>query len=54
MMDPPSSVCGLYFANEKAKYFDVYKVDKDQLEDYAKRNKSDIKDLKYRMPHILL
>lgn len=54
MMDPPSSVCGLYFANSEAKYFDVYKIDYNQLEDYAKRNNSDLEELKNRLPNILI
>lgn len=36
-MYPASSVCGWYFANPGSKYFGVGKIDKDQLEDYAKR-----------------
>lgn len=36
-MDPPSSVSGLYFAHEKAEYFGVGRIDKDQVEEYAKR-----------------
>ncbi|MCB9257767.1 MAG: methionine synthase [Ignavibacteriales bacterium] len=36
-MDPAASVCGLYFANPEAKYFNVGKLSKDQIEDYAKR-----------------
>lgn len=54
MIDPPSSVCGLYFANIVAKYFDVYKIDNNQLEDYAKRNNSDLEELKNRLPNILI
>ena len=54
MIDPPSSVCGLYFANKNAKYFDVYKIDEKQLNDYSKRNKSSVTELKIRLPHILL
>ena len=54
MIDPPSSVCGLYFANFEAKYFDVYKIDNNQLEDYAKRNSSDLEELKNRLPNILI
>ncbi|MDI9215447.1 methionine synthase [Clostridium tertium] len=54
MIDPPSSVCGLYFANSVAKYFDVYKIDNNQLEDYAKRNNSDLEELKNRLPNILI
>ncbi len=37
MMNPVSSVCGLYFASEDAKYFDAMLLDKDQVEDYARR-----------------
>jgi 5-methyltetrahydrofolate--homocysteine methyltransferase len=36
-MFPPSSVSGLYFFGEKARYFGVGKVGRDQLEDYAGR-----------------
>ncbi|WP_268873138.1 methionine synthase [Clostridium nigeriense] len=53
MMDPPSSVCGLYFANENAKYFDVYKIDENQMKDYSKRNGSTLEELKIRLPYIL-
>ncbi|MDP8211716.1 MAG: methionine synthase [Candidatus Zapsychrus exili] len=37
MMSPVASVCGLYFACPKIKYFDVGKIQKDQMQDYAKR-----------------
>ncbi|TGK03912.1 methionine synthase [Leptospira semungkisensis] len=36
-MWPASSVSGLYFAHPEAKYFAVAKINKDQVEDYAKR-----------------
>lgn len=36
-MNPPSSVSGLYFAHENAEYFGVGRIDRDQVEDYAKR-----------------
>ncbi|OUC43207.1 Vitamin B12 dependent methionine synthase, activation domain protein [Trichinella nativa] len=36
-MHPTASVCGLYFAHSKAKYFAVGKIDKDQIMDYAAR-----------------
>jgi 5-methyltetrahydrofolate--homocysteine methyltransferase len=36
-MTPASSVSGYYFANTDAKYFNVGKIDRDQLVDYAKR-----------------
>lgn len=54
MMDPPSSVCGLYFANANARYFDVYKVDEYQLKDYSIRNNSTLDELKYRIMEILI
>jgi len=36
-MMPASSVSGLYFAHPEAKYFSVDRIDKEQVEDYAKR-----------------
>ncbi len=36
-MDPGSSVSGLYFAHPEAHYFAVGKIDRDQVEDYARR-----------------
>ena len=36
-MDPPASICGLYFANPESKYFSVGNILNDQVEDYAKR-----------------
>ena len=36
-MYPAASVCGLYFANPEAKYFNVGKIDKDQVLNYHKR-----------------
>ena len=36
-MTPAASVSGLYFAHPEARYFTVGKVDRDQVEDYAKR-----------------
>lgn len=36
-MDPPASVCGWYFAHPKSHYFGLGKIDRDQLEDFAKR-----------------
>ncbi|MBU2505829.1 MAG: hypothetical protein KJ799_03785, partial [Bacteroidetes bacterium] len=32
-----ASVCGIYFANSNAKYFNVGKISKDQVDDYRKR-----------------
>jgi len=36
-MWPASSVSGLYFASPRSKYFAVGKLDRDQLQDYARR-----------------
>ncbi len=36
-MTPASSVSGLYFAHAEADYFNVGKLEKDQIEDYARR-----------------
>jgi 5-methyltetrahydrofolate--homocysteine methyltransferase len=36
-MYPAASVCGLYFANPAAKYFNVGKITKDQVLDYHRR-----------------
>ena len=36
-MNPPASVCGLYFAHPEAKYFALGTIGKDQVEDYAAR-----------------
>ena len=36
-MWPASSVSGLYFAHPRARYFGVGKINRDQIEDWAKR-----------------
>ena len=36
-MFPAASVCGWYFSHPESKYFGVGKIEKDQVEDYAKR-----------------
>lgn len=36
-MYPASSICGWYFSNPKSQYFGIGKIQRDQLEDYAKR-----------------
>jgi len=36
-MTPPASVSGLYFSHPQAHYFGVGKIDRDQVEDYARR-----------------
>jgi 5-methyltetrahydrofolate--homocysteine methyltransferase len=36
-MNPPASVSGLYFSHPEAHYFGVGKIERDQVEDYARR-----------------
>ncbi len=43
-MYPASSVSGLYIAHPEAKYFNVGKIDKDQVEDYASRKGMSLED----------
>jgi len=44
-MWPAASVSGLYFAHPDARYFAVGKIDKDQVEDYARRKGMDLRTL---------
>ena len=41
-MTPASSVSGLYFAHPEARYFGVGRIDRDQVEDYARRKGMDL------------
>lgn len=41
-MMPAAAVSGLYFSHPEAKYFAVGKIEKDQVEDYAKRKGMDL------------
>jgi len=36
-MDPPASVCGWYFSHPQARYFAVDRIQRDQVEAYARR-----------------
>ena len=36
-MWPGAAVCGLYFSHPQSRYFGVGKIERDQVEDYAKR-----------------
>ena len=45
-MYPNATVCGYYFANSETKYFNVGKIQDDQLVDYSKRKKMHINDVK--------
>jgi 5-methyltetrahydrofolate--homocysteine methyltransferase len=41
-MTPPASVSGLYFGHAESHYFGVGKIDRDQIEDYARRKGWDV------------
>jgi 5-methyltetrahydrofolate--homocysteine methyltransferase len=44
-MWPASSVSGLYFASPRSKYFAVGKLDRDQLQDYARRKGMELRSV---------
>ena len=44
-MSPASSVSGFYFSHPQAKYFNVGRIGRDQLEDLARRKSESVEDL---------
>ena len=44
-MTPAASVSGLYFAHPEARYFAVGKLNRDQIEDYAKRKRMSVSEV---------
>lgn len=54
MLSPVASVCGLYFAHSEAKYFDVGKIDGEQLQDYCLRKSMNAEDIKRIMPNRII
>ncbi len=48
-MIPAASVSGLYFAHPDARYFNIGKVGKDQVEDYARRSGATIEQVERRL-----
>ena len=44
-MEPAASICGLYFAHPKSRYFSVDRITRDQVEDYARRKGMKIKEV---------
>jgi len=44
-MWPPASVSGYYIAHPESQYFAVGKIDRDQLEEYARRKNMDLKTM---------
>ncbi len=47
MMDPPASVCGWYFAHPDSRYFQVSRLTRDQVEDYARRKGMKLKEVEH-------
>ncbi|MEA3452447.1 MAG: vitamin B12 dependent-methionine synthase activation domain-containing protein, partial [Bacteroidota bacterium] len=45
-MSPVSSVSGLYFAHQEAKYFGIGKIMKDQIHYYAKAKNKSVQTIK--------
>lgn len=43
-MSPPAAICGWYFGHPQSHYFGLGKIDRDQLEDYAKRKGMSIEE----------
>ncbi len=52
-MTPSASICGYYFANPDAKYFNVGKISKDQIENYSNRRNEPIKTTEKWFKNIL-
>ncbi|MBI4970592.1 MAG: methionine synthase [Candidatus Omnitrophica bacterium] len=52
-MYPAASVSGFYFAHPQSKYFGVGKIEKDQVEDYARRKGISVKEIeKWLAPNL--
>jgi 5-methyltetrahydrofolate--homocysteine methyltransferase len=54
MMNPVSSVCGLYFGSRNSKYFDLHKLSTDQIEDYSKRTGEEVEVVEKRLNNYIL
>lgn len=52
-MYPASSVSGLYFSHPEAKYFNVGKINKDQVEEYARRKNMPLDEIERWLAPIL-
>ena len=53
-MYPASSVSGLYFANPSSYYFGLGKIERDQLEDYARRKNVSVEVMERWLGPVLL
>jgi 5-methyltetrahydrofolate--homocysteine methyltransferase len=52
-MYPASSVSGLYFSHPESRYFNIGKIDRDQVEEYAARKKMTIQEIeKWLAPYL--
>jgi 5-methyltetrahydrofolate--homocysteine methyltransferase len=52
-MTPAASVCGYYFGHPKAHYFNLGKIDRDQVEDYAERKNMAVEEVeKWLRPNL--
>ncbi len=54
MMVPHASVSGFMFAHPQSRYFDLGKIDDDQLEDYARRRNKSVEELRKYLASTLL
>ena len=52
-MTPPASVSGLYFSHPQSLYFGVGKIEKDQVEDYARRKAMSVEETERWLSPIL-
>ena len=52
-MYPTAAVCGYYFAHPESKYFPVGKINKDQVEDYARRKDMTIAEVERWLSPVL-
>ena len=52
-MWPGAAVCGLYFSHPQSHYFGVGKIERDQVEDYAKRKGWSVEEAERRLAPIL-
>ncbi|HCN36877.1 MAG TPA: methionine synthase [Bacteroidetes bacterium] len=53
-MYPASSVSGLYFSHPESKYFGLGKINKDQIEEYAKRKNMEVNEIeKWLSPNLI-
>jgi len=52
-MTPPAAVSGLYFAHPEAHYFGVGRIERDQVEDYARRKGMTVREMERWLGPIL-